>query len=164
MDKSLAKLRKAEEDYRKEVSDLMVEEGIALTHSDIGYFATFDPAANLLTMIGWSNKAMKNCAMQEKPLEYPFDATGLWGDCLRERQPVITNDYANSTRHTKKGQPIGHVLTIRHLNVPIWEDDKMVGILGVGNKLTDYTPEDGELLQQFGRRAWPIIKKFFQMS
>jgi hypothetical protein len=85
------------------------------------------------------------------------ESTGLWGDCVRERKAVITNDYKNCTRPTKKGTPEGHVPVVRHMNVPVMAGESIKGILGVGNRSADYTKEHATLLQSFANAAWPIM-------
>ncbi len=44
-----------------------------------------------------------------KPIVYPIEKTGLWGDGVHEKRPVVTNDYKSLVRPTKKGYPAGHV-------------------------------------------------------
>jgi GAF domain-containing protein len=161
MNEALARLKTATVGSQKEAANLLVEVGVELTGSEIGYFATFFESKQLLVMIGWSNSAMAQCAMIDKPLDYPLEATGLWGDCVRERQPSITNDYENSERLTKKGQPDGHVTTIRHMNVPVWSDGQIVGVLGVGNKPTPYGEAEANELMEFARQAWTFLGKHF---
>jgi GAF domain-containing protein len=161
MEKQLAQLRATKIGSQKEAANLMVELGVALTKSAIGYFATFFESKQLLVMIGWSNSAMAQCSMIDKPLDYPLEATGLWGDCVRERQPSITNDYENCQRVTRKGQPEGHVKTIRHMNVPVWAEGKIVGVLGVGNKETPYSEAEAAELMEFARQAWTVVGKHF---
>jgi GAF domain-containing protein len=143
---------------RHEVVEALVAEAIRLTGSTIAYYAILNDSEDELTMLGWSNSAMAACAMIDKPIVYPVDATGLWGDCVRERQPVITNDYENCTRATRKGYPDGHISVIRHMNVPMWCGDRIVGILGVGNKPEDYTGEDASALQELANVNWPMIR------
>jgi GAF domain-containing protein len=122
----------------------------------MAYFAVIDQDKDELIMLGWSKSAMAACQMQIKPIHYPIEATGLWGDCVRERGPVITNDYANCRRPTKKGYPEGHVQVDRHMNVPVMADTEIVGILGVGNRGEPYSEDDAALLQSFANAAWPI--------
>jgi GAF domain-containing protein len=157
MQKQLDALKTAKIANQKEAANQMVELAVQMTGSKIGYFATYFESKSLLVMIGWSNSAMAQCAMIDKPLDYPLEATGLWGDCVRERGPAITNDYENCTRETKKGQPDGHVRTTRHMNVPVWSDGKIVGVLGVGNKEAPYSDQDAAGLMEFARQAWTII-------
>ena len=62
----------------------------------------------VLTMHSWSKEAMAECAMSDKPLVYPLETTGLWGEAARQRKPIVTNDYA-APNPLKKGLPEGHV-------------------------------------------------------
>lgn len=144
---------------RQQVVNLIVEEAVKFTSSKIGYFAVMNDSEDELTMLGWSKSAMDACAMIDKPIVYPLEQTGLWGDCIRERKPVITNNYEESTRVTKKGYPSGHVKVVRHVNVPMHGDGKLTGILGVGNKESDYSDTDVKALQEFADDAWKYLKK-----
>jgi GAF domain-containing protein len=157
MEQSLRRLRNNQHLPQVEWVRLLVEEAVRVTDSSIGYFAVTDEAVTELTMLAWSRSAMAACAVLEKPIEYPIDATGLWGDCIRERQPVITNDYERCTRPTKKGCPDGHVAIQRHMNVPVMSGASIKGILGVGNKAAEYTPDNAAVLQAFANQAWPIF-------
>ena len=157
MEQSFERLGKRTDVDLKGIINSLVEEAVQLTGSTLGYFAVTDDALTTLTMIAWSKNAMAQCSVMEMPLIYPVEATGLWGDCIRERTAVITNDYDACTRPTKKGYPDGHVPIKRHLNVPVWEGNQIRGILGVGNKLDDYSDRDAELLQAFANAAWPSI-------
>jgi hypothetical protein len=70
---------------------------------------------------------------------------------------VITNDYEQCTRATKKGYPDGHVPVRRHMNVAVMCGDRIKGILGVGNKTDEYTAADAATLQSFANAAWPMF-------
>lgn len=136
-----------------------VGEAAFLTGSKLSYFAVINDAGNTLIMLGWSRSAMDACSMLDKPVVYPLAQTGVWGDCIREHKPIIINDYPGCTKVTKKGYPDGHVSVIRHANLPIWEGSQMVGLIGVGNKETDYCDEDMEVLSTFAHGAWDFVKK-----
>ncbi|MBF0479692.1 MAG: GAF domain-containing protein [Candidatus Omnitrophica bacterium] len=129
---------KPREEYKRFLTNALCR----LTDSTISYFATVNASQNELTMIGWSMSAMMNCTMIDKPLVYKMVDTGLWGDAVRERKPVFTNDYFNLVKATKKGYPKGHVNVRRHLNLPISEDGKVAFVVGVGNKKEAYNDED----------------------
>lgn len=144
---------------RQVLVDILVNDGAALLGSTIAYYATMNDAEDVLTMVGWSKSAMDMCKVMDKPIVYPLEETGMWGDAVRERQAIITNDYEALKKPTKKGYPAGHVKVVRHLNAPIWEGTHVAGVFGVGNKPTDYTPEDAVLIVELGKAAWPIIKR-----
>jgi two-component system sensor histidine kinase/response regulator len=87
-------------------------------------------------------------------MHYSIDEAGVWVDCVRARKPVIHNDY-KSLPH-KKGMPAGHAEVVRELVVPILREDRVVAILGVGNKSVDYTEKDGEIVAYLADVAWEI--------
>jgi two-component system, OmpR family, phosphate regulon sensor histidine kinase PhoR len=157
MKEAMEKLKNAQ--TGPEVINLMVEEAVRLTNSNIGYFAIMNETEDVLTMLGWSKTAMDVCAIMDKPIVYPLVDTGLWGDCVRERKPVITNDYKNLVKPTKKGYPEDHVTVSRHMNVPMWSAGKIAGVLGVGNKAEPYSDVDAETLQEFAEKAWSVIEQ-----
>ena len=87
-----------------EIANHAMESAIRLTGSTIGYIAFANEDETVLTMHYWSNSAMQQCAMIDKPIVYPVKDTGLWGEAIRQRKPVITNDYA-APNPLKKGTP-----------------------------------------------------------
>ena len=87
-----------------EYKDAITRECCSLTGSTISYFATMNGTETVLTMIGWSKSAMVNCGMIDKPIVYNLIDTGLWGDAVRERKAVITNDYKNLVKPTNDGK------------------------------------------------------------
>ncbi|MBI4643150.1 MAG: PAS domain S-box protein, partial [Deltaproteobacteria bacterium] len=89
---------------------------------------------------------------------YPVETTGLWGEAVRQRQAVITNDYA-AANPWKKGYPEGHVKIVRHMNVPIFDNHKIVIVAGVGNKPSDYDESDVRQLSLLMEGMWRIVQR-----
>jgi PAS domain S-box-containing protein len=85
------------------------------------------------------------------------EQAGVWADCVRQRQPVIHNDYASL--ENRKGLPAGHAPLNRELTVPILRSDQVVAIFGIGNKPQDYTVDDVELVSTLVDFAWDIIER-----
>jgi two-component system phosphate regulon sensor histidine kinase PhoR len=142
----------------EEFKNAITREACSLTESTLAYFATIDATEKVLTMVGWSNSAMMNCSMIDKPIVYQVVDTGLWGDAVRERKAVITNNYKTLVKPTKKGYPSGHVNVVKHMNLPVFENKKIVLVIGVGNKKDDYTPADASLLGEFMTNVYPQLK------
>lgn len=149
LEQSLEAIRGLCEQGLAGVVDGLIEEAARLTGSTISYFALMNEAEDTLIMIGWSKTVMENCKMIDKPIVYPLEQTGLWGDCVRERGPVVTNDYKACIKPTKKGHPQGHVEVIRHMNVCMMDGKRVLGVLGVGNKADNYSTADVGTLQAF---------------
>lgn len=141
--------------------DLMayaVEGAGAVTASPLGYLAFLNRDETELSMYAWSKTAMEECSMREKPIVYPVEKTGLWGEAVRKRSPVITNDYA-APNPEKKGYPDGHPQIIRHMNVPILDGDHIVIVAGVANKSSDYTDHDVHQLTLLMQGLWQVLKR-----
>ncbi|MCX8070778.1 MAG: GAF domain-containing protein, partial [Thermodesulfovibrionales bacterium] len=141
-----------------EVLDFGLEEAITITKSKIGYIFFYNEETRLFTLYAWSKNVMQECSIKEKQTIYELDKTGLWGEAVRQRKPVITNDY-NEPNPLIKGYPEGHVKIQRHMNLPIFRKNKIVAVIGVGNKETDYTNSDVEQLQLFMEGLWNILEK-----
>lgn len=53
--------------------------------------------------------------------------------------------------------PPGHAHISRELAVPVFEGEKIVAILGVGNKSADYNQTDVEVVSELAKMAWDIL-------
>jgi len=155
---AIKELNNLQEKDNKEFCKILTLTMCQITGSTISYFALYDSKTEILTMIGWSTSAMMNCSMIDKPIVYKLKDTGLWGDAVRERKAVITNDYKNLVKPTKKGYPQGHVNLRKHMNLPIVEGGKPVLVAGVGNKSGDYTDEDARNIEKYMTAAYKLIK------
>lgn len=135
-----------------------LEEGVRLTKSKIGYLAFMNEDETVLTMHAWSRHAMDQCAISDKPIEYPIATTGQWGEAVRQRRPVITNDFA-APRPDKKGYPPGHVEVLRHLNLPVFDGQRIVAVAGVGNKEEPYNASDVRQLTLLMDGMWKLVQR-----
>jgi diguanylate cyclase (GGDEF)-like protein/PAS domain S-box-containing protein len=129
-----------------------------LTDSPIGFYHFVEEDQNTLSLQTWSTRTLAEfCRAEGKGLHYPISEAGVWVDCVRERKPVIHNDYS-SLPH-RKGLPAGHAEVVRELVVPTMRNGRVVAILGVGNKLTDYDEKDVELVSYIADIIWTIVEQ-----
>lgn len=141
-----------------EITSFALEEAIRLTESKVGYLAFANEDETALRMYSWSVDAIKGCSIKHKQTTYNVDQMGLWGEAMRQRKPVITNDYTASNP-LKKGQPDGHVKILRHMNVPVLDHGKIVIIAGVGNKESLYDESDVRQLILLMEGMWHILRR-----
>ncbi len=128
----------------------------ALTGSTIGFFHFLDSDQQTLLLQAWSTRTLTSmCTAEGKHKHYPVDRAGVWVDCVRQRQPVMHNDYASLPN--RKGLPQGHATVLRELVVPIFRGDLIMGIIGIGNKQLDYVDADVDAVVQLGNLVWDII-------
>lgn len=130
----------------------------ALVDSPIGFYHFVESDQLTLSLQQWSSRTLQEfCRAEGKEMHYSIDRAGVWVDCLRQKKTVIHNDYAALTH--KKGMPAGHAVVVRELVVPVFRKDKVVAILGVGNKSVDYNRRDEEVVSYLADVTWEIVEK-----
>ena len=154
---ALQRLNQMDEASIKEIADFALEAGVKLTGSKLGYLAFVDGEEETLFMHSWSKKAMQACDIEHKKIVYHLHETGLWGEAIRQRKAVITNDYPSCP--LKRGIPVGHVKVLRHMNVPIIDKGKIVIVAGLGNKEEEYDDSDVRQLTLLMSGMWKIIQR-----
>ncbi len=154
---ALLKLNQMDEASIQEVTDFALQAGVKLTGSKVGYLAFVDKEEKILVMHHWSKEAMQECNIDQKKMVYLLEETGLWGDAVRQRRAVITNDYPSCTE--KRGLPPGHVSVLRHMNVPIMDKGRIVIVAGVGNKEDEYNEADVRQLTLLMGGMWKLIQR-----
>jgi two-component system CheB/CheR fusion protein len=128
------------------------------TGSGVGFYHFFEADQETLSLQKWSTKTLRNmCSAEGEGSHYPVSQAGVWVECVHERRPVIHNDYA-SLPH-RRGMPPGHAPVIREMVIPILRGDRIVAIIGVGNKLTDYNATDVEIASLLGDFSWEIVER-----
>jgi PAS domain S-box-containing protein len=146
----------AEHTLEELLSKTLDEVGL-LVDSPIGFYHFVEPDQKTLSLQAWSTLTHERfCKAEGKGFHYSIDTAGVWVDCVRQRKPVIHNDYA-SLPH-RKGLPEGHAAVIRELVVPILRNDLIVAILGVGNKPREYSEQDVNSVNYLADVAWEIIE------
>ncbi|MBC8319288.1 MAG: MEKHLA domain-containing protein [Bacteroidetes bacterium] len=129
-----------------------------LTNSKIGFYHFVEADQKTLSLQVWSTNTINNmCTTQAEKRHYNVDEAGVWVDCVHTRSAVIHNDYEKLPR--KKGLPDGHAQVIRELVVPIFRNEKIVAILGVGNKEINYNETDVRITTQIADLAWGIAEQ-----
>jgi PAS domain S-box-containing protein len=141
----------------REITDYVLDEAVNLTNSRIGYLAFANEDETVLSMYSWSKATQDQCAIVDQPIDYPVKTTGLWGEAVRQRRPIITNEYAAPNPY-KKGYPAGHVPLRRHLNLPVFDGDRIVAVGGVGNKGEPYGESDVRQLTLLMEGMWRLVK------
>ncbi|MBN2403535.1 MAG: PAS domain S-box protein [Spirochaetes bacterium] len=141
----------------EEIMQLGLDKCESLTESSIGYFHFVNADQETITLKTWSNNTKTLCKISEKASHYPISEAGVWADCIREKKPVIHNDY--SAILAKKGLPHGHVPVTRDLAVPVFSKNNIAAVVGVGNKPEDYNERDIYLLSVIAENTWSAIAR-----
>lgn len=122
----------------QDVINYALAEGIKLTKSRYGYIALVDEEGKKATLYACLTKTSK---IQNPSRVFDLDSMGLWGETIRQRRPIVTNDYT-APNYFKRGYPKGHVKLSRHMGIPVFNNDTIYAIAGVANKKSDYDQSD----------------------
>jgi PAS domain S-box-containing protein len=142
----------------EELLQRTLDEVESCTDSQISFYHFVAADQKTVILQAWSVRTVRDfCKAEGRGLHYGIDEAGVWVDCVRERGPVVHNDYP-SLPH-RKGLPPGHAPVHRELLVPIMCHDKVVAILGVGNKPQEYTEKDVGITAYLADVAWEIAER-----
>jgi len=135
-----------------------LDEVEALTDSRIGFYHFLEADQHTLSLQAWSTRTVReSCTAQGFDRHYDVSRAGIWVDCIRERRPVIHNDYAAAPG--RQGMPDGHAAVTREVVVPVFRGDQIVAVLGVGNKPWPYGDEDVRVVSLLADLAWDIAER-----
>ena len=139
-----------------EMLQAVLDQAEKITDSQIGFFHFIEDDQVTISLQTWSTNTLQNmCTAEGKGQHYPMDQAGVWAECLRTGEAMIYNDYASLT--IRKGMPAGHAPVRRFISIPIERNGKVVAIIGVGNKLSNYDMPDVEVVSLLASEAWDLV-------
>ena len=121
--------------------EYVIGEILKLTESQYGYIYLYDEEKRRFSLISWSDSVQEACGIKDQQSDCDLDKTGVWGEAVRQRRPIIINDY-DAPNDLKKGLPQGHIKLKSFMSVPVIIDQKIVAVVGVANKASDYDEDD----------------------
>jgi len=127
-----------------------------ITDSPVSFYHFVGEDQASLSLQSWSTRTRLEFSKAEGRMGHDGPGTaGVWAECIRQRQPVIHNDYTSLP--DRKGMPEGHARIIRELVVPTFHGGRIVAVLGIGNKSLPYEQQDAELLLSIADILWVIV-------
>lgn len=142
----------------REQLDYVLHEALKLTESQYGYIFLYNEDRRELTLNSWTKGVLADCGVANQRNVYPLEETGFWGEAVRQRKPVVLNDFL-SPHPLKKGYPEGHVVLDRFLSIPVIIDERVVAVVGLANKPDKYDDSDVSELSLFMNSAWNALKR-----
>ncbi|MFA5928348.1 MAG: GAF domain-containing protein, partial [Candidatus Margulisiibacteriota bacterium] len=136
--------------------EYFLDQAVRLTDSQIGFFHIISENQQEVALTSWNKGALKGCTVVHDQ-HYPLGKAGNWVDCVRQKRPLIYNDFPASPN--QKGLPEGHTPLSRILSLPVIEGDKVRYIFGVGNKALDYDQHDIDQIQLLANEMLAITKR-----
>jgi PAS domain S-box-containing protein len=141
----------------QDLLDYALDEAITLTGSKIGYIYFYDDQKKEFILNTWSKDVMRECTITEPQSIYHLEKTGMWGEAVRQGKPIILNDF-QAPHPLKKGYPEGHAKLYKYMTIPVFAKDKIVAVVAVANKATDYNQSDIRQLTLLMDSVWKIAE------
>ncbi len=156
--RSLTSILQYPADSVQALLDYALNEAIQLTGSKIGYLYRYYEERREFVLNSWSREVMRECTVVNPQTCYELDKTGLWGEAVRQRRPILVNDFT-AAHPLKKGYPEGHAQLFKYLTVPVFSGGKIAGVVGVANKETDYQETDILQLTLLMEAVWKVVEQ-----
>jgi PAS domain S-box-containing protein len=156
--KTIINIFQNKSDSLQDFLDHALNRAVEFTESKIGYIYFYDKDKKEFILNSWSNEVMKECTIAEKQRRYELEKTGIWGEAVRQRKPIMVNDF-QSPNPFKKGYPEGHAHLEKFLTVPIFSREEIVAVVGVANKETDYNEADVLQLILLMDTVWRTVER-----
>jgi PAS domain S-box-containing protein len=155
---ALVHLSNIHEGSTDEICRFILEQGITFTGSKIGFVGFLSEDESVYTLDAVSKNVMKECNVQDNPMQWRVDKAGLWAEAIRQRKTLFVNDYGKA-HPMKKGLPQGHPDISRFMIVPLFEGERIVVVAGVGNKASDYDASDERQMTLLLAGMWNYVQR-----
>jgi diguanylate cyclase (GGDEF)-like protein/PAS domain S-box-containing protein len=156
--RALVRLSELENRSLPELMDATLDEVVALSDSVFGYIYYYNEETEQFTLHAWSKEVMESCSIPNPQRSYGLSETGIWGEAVRQGRPIVVNEFA-APDPLKRGYPEGHAPLTRFMTIPVLSRGRIVAVVGVANKDTDYTDTDVSQLSQMMDVVWKIAER-----
>lgn len=142
----------------QEQLDYVLHQALNLTESVFGYIYLYDEQKKEFTLNSWTIGVMEECKVVDKQTRYQLEKTGIWGEVVRQKKPIIVNDF-HAPNPFKKGYPEGHVPIKKFMSAPVIIDGRIVAVVGFANKEADYNENDVYEIILLMNGAWNAVNR-----
>lgn len=135
-----------------------VNEAVLFCQSKIGFIMYYDDDNQLFELKAFSDSVSQYCTLGEFPRFSNLIQAGCWADAVRNKTAVFYNGDFSISPHFK-GFVDGHFEIVNLLVSPVLDHGKVVAIIAVGNKETEYNSTDAVQLTLFADAIWKIVER-----
>ena len=143
---------------KQEQLDYALHELLKITDSQYGYIYFYNEDKKEFILNSWTKGVMEECTVPGQPKVYSLGNTGIWGEVVRQRKPIIVNGF-QLPNLLKKGYPAGHVELKKFMSFPVIIDDRIVAVVGFANKQTDYDETDVDEMTMLMAGVWNAVQR-----
>jgi GAF domain-containing protein len=143
-----------EPSFMHEIQLQALAEMIRLTKSQVGFLFLVDEDASEIR-IRLISTADETAYPLFSTSAIDLNLQGCWRTCVDRREPVVSNQPTLSPMLVD--DDLGPL--IRSVILPVIVKDKIVAVIGVGNRELPYEPFDAEVLNELATGLWRVVAR-----
>jgi PAS domain S-box-containing protein len=145
-------LTASDDDLYNEALDVILD----IMDSKFGVFGYIDPEGGFVVP-SMTKHIWSECNVPDKTIYFPASTwrDGSWCRAIREGRMIYSNTPSTNT-------PKGHITIERHISMPVIFQEKVIGVIQVANKETDYSEDELRLIEIISDRIAPILNGILQ--
>ncbi|MFP5214130.1 MAG: GAF domain-containing protein [Acidobacteriota bacterium] len=137
--------------------DFVIEQGVKLTRSGMGFLGILSEDGSMLTMKACSRGSDGAETIPDEGLRLPLERAGVWANSIRLREPFVMNDYSGPDPF-KVGLPEGHPSISRMMSIPVFDGERIVAIAVMANKGEEYDASDVRQIRLLTEGLWSQLR------
>ena len=139
------------------LAEFALAQACKLTRSEFGCLGFLNEDQADLTTYLWPEQFVNQGQNGEDELACNMKDTGLWAEVEKSGGVRVINDYENDNAFSKEKFFRDNVRITRMLSSPVFVNDKVVALICVGNKQTNYNDSDVRQLHLMMDGMWKIL-------
>ncbi len=138
-----------------EMLEFVLEQAVRLTRSEIGYLHILNDEGQEVKLTLWSKNIEEFCRRYRFSKE-KMNAADFGRKSIVDRKNVVRNNQKTVVDASLADMKF---TILRQLSVPIFDGKKIVAVVGVLNKRTDYDNTDARQLSLYFNHTWDILQQ-----
>lgn len=139
----------------KDISDLFcfaLNESVKITRSELGYIYLYSEESKEFTLETIARNQTDSKIPENERHVCSISDMGFWGEVVDTRKPLISNYLTESVC-------CDHIPINRSLLLPVLDGTKLVAVVIVANKMSDYTDADCRQLMLMIDAVWKVLNR-----
>lgn len=156
--RSLVSIFQYKSDSIDDFFNFALHETIKFTQSKVGYIGFYNEKSGELIIDKWLKGTMEENVVFSFQAILKLEDKALLKESIRQHKAIVINDLQASD-HQEMQYPEGYTNLYRFMTLPVFRKDRLVFIVGVANKETDYSENDILQFTLLIESLWSIVEQ-----
>ncbi len=142
-----------------QVYAFVLDQQVRLTGSRFGLLGFTNEDETALSVYTCTGRTAGGCTILNRPVSFPIGEDGIWSDTIRNRGPVIVNQFITLDEPATDLFPDAGSGLHRKMCVPVIDGDRVVAVALVADKKEDYDQADVRRLTLLMDGVWKLLQR-----